>query len=124
MTDKPKPPAPDLSKTRLPRHLEAADAKILRTPLTEEAKDTWMASLGFKDLMILRQATLRVHRSAVGPFHQADPTIAEIDEMIRAVGPVASENMLRRAVDEKLGEYDKGSHGHGVSNDADFRRRS
>lgn len=110
----------------LSRNLAIADQQISTSPIPPILKvaEEWMGSLSVKDLILLRQATLRVHRSAVGPMGHGDPTVAELDAMIASVGPVASENMLRRAVDEKLGEYDRGRHGHSKSNDADFRRNS
>lgn len=59
---------------------------------------------GLKDteLTVLRQATLRAHRRAMGPRNPA-PTLRELDMMIIAVGPFACENMLRKAIDEKRG---------------------
>jgi hypothetical protein len=32
--------------------------------------------------------------------------------------------MLRKAVDEKLGEYDRGKYGHSLADDSDFRRKT
>jgi hypothetical protein len=107
---------------RLSRDLSRADQEIKRFGVTSEAAAEWMVSISARDLYVLRRATLRVYRHCVGPHQQGDPTIEEIDEMIAAVGPVASENMLRRAVDEKLGEYDRGRFGHSKSDDGDFRR--
>ena len=109
---------------RLSRDLSRADQEIKKFGVTSEAAAEWMASISARDLYILRRATLRVYRHCVGPYHQGDPTIAEIDEMIASVGPVASENMLRRAVDERLGEYDRGRFGHSKADDSDFRRDS
>lgn len=63
---------------------------------------------GLKDneLTLLRQATLRAHRKAMGKRAPA-PTIMELDEMIISVGPFACENMIRKAVDERRGEVDR-----------------
>lgn len=114
----------DPTTISLSRNLAVADKQIEGAPLSLEAAQEWMSSLSSQDLYILRQATLRVHRRTVGPAGQGDPTIAELDVIIASVGPVASENMLRKAVDEKLGEYDRGKYGHGLSNDDDFRRKT
>ncbi len=118
------PERPALPPNRkLSRNLKLADLEVQTTGLTLSGRTEWMLSLSTKDLLQLRQATLRVHRACTGPFGQGDPTVEEIDEMIGSVGPVAAENMLRRAIDEKLGEYDRGKFSHSNSDDTDFRRR-
>ena len=42
--------------------------------------------------------------------------------MIDSVGPAANESLLRKVVDRKMGEYDRGRFNHGLSNDASFLR--
>lgn len=64
---------------------------------------TFLAQLTRRELAILRQATLRAHRMAVG-LREIPPTIRELDEMIEAVGPRAAENLIRQAVDGRRGE--------------------
>ena len=115
---------PNLAQTSLPRDLAKADLFLQHTPLTLQDAQEWMNSLSPMDLYTLRRATLRVHRHCVGPYGQGDPTVAELDVIIASVGPIAAENMLRRAVDEKLGEYDRGRHGHSLADDSDFRRKT
>lgn len=113
----------DSPDAKLPRNLEVADKVIEAHSIVHGASDPGMEfllSLSAEQLTVLRQATLRAHRRTVGPFGQGDPTIADLDTMIMAVGPVCSEDMLRKAVDERRGEYDRGRFGHTNSNDSDF----
>jgi|APSaa5957512535_1039671.scaffolds.fasta_scaffold163962_2 hypothetical protein len=115
------------SKAKLPRRLDVADEMIRGHSLIHGASDPGMeflTSLSPAQLTVLRQATLRAHRRSVGPYGQGDPTIADLDTMIMAVGPVCAEDMIRKAVDQKRGEYDRGNKGHGLSNDATFLDRA
>ncbi len=122
----PNPERKTVNNTRLPRNLAAADAVIDRgkAPSVQQDGVEFLHSLSPVQLASLRQATLRAHRKAVGPFGQADPTIDQLDTMICALGPQLAEQYLRKAVDEKRGEYDRGRHGHGLSDDSEFLRRA
>lgn len=113
----------DVAAGKLPRNLAVADEIIRGHSIVHGATDRGMEfllSLSPAELTVLRQATLRAHRRTVGPYGQGDPTIADLDTMIMAVGPVCAEDMIRKAVDERRGEYDRGNKGHGLSNDSGF----
>jgi len=112
----------EIMNAKLPRSLEHADAIITNVTLANNIVSgiDFIASLSVKELTLLRQATLRAHRRTVGPFGQGDPTIAEIDTMIASLGPGLVEDFIRKAVDEKRGEYDRGRFGHTKANDSTF----